>query len=66
MPTKWITYKKYLETCNLPRLSREETENQNRLEMNKEITSVITNLPTNKSLGPDDFTGEFYQRFKEN
>lgn len=57
---------KFLELYNLPRLSHEETENQNRSEMNTEIKSVITNLTTSKSLGPDDFTGEFYQMFKEN
>ena len=54
---------KLLNTHTLPKL-KQEIENLNRPINSEEIESVIKNLPTNKSLRQDGFTGEFYQIFK--
>ena len=50
---------------NLSKLNQEEIENLNRPITSTEIETVIKNLPTNKSPGPDGFTGELYQKFRE-
>ena len=55
----------FLEKYNLPKLNQEEIENLIRSITSTEIEIVINNLPTNKSPGPDGFTGESYQKFKE-
>ena len=56
---------KFLEKYNFPKLNQEEIENLNRSITSIEIETVIKNLPTNKSPGPDGFTAEFYQKFGE-
>ena len=56
---------KFLEEYNFPKLNQEEIENLNRPITSTEIETVIKNLPANKSPGPEGFTAEFYQKFRE-
>ena len=56
---------RFLGKFNLPRLNQEEIEIMNNLIICTEIEAVIKNLPKTKSPGPDDFTGEFYQIFRD-
>ena len=56
---------KFLEKYNFPKLNQEEIEDLNRSITSTEIETVIRNLPGNKRPGPDGFTAEFYQKFKE-
>ena len=56
---------KFLEKYNFPKLNQGEIENLNRPITSTEIETVIRNLPANKSPGPDSFTAEFYQKFRE-
>ena len=54
---------KFLEKHNFPKLNQKEIENLNR--PITEIETVVRNLSANKSPGPDSFTAEFYQKFRE-
>ena len=56
---------RFLEKFNFPRLNQEEIEIMNNPITSTEIEAVVKNLPKNKSPGPEVFTGEFYQTFKE-
>ena len=56
---------KFLEMHNLQRRNQEKIENMNRPITSTEIEIVTKNLPISKSRGPDGFTGEFDQTFRE-
>ena len=46
-------------------MNQEEIEIMNNPITSTETEAVINNLPPNQSPGPDGFTGEFYQTFRE-
>ena len=46
-------------------LQKAEIEDLNRPITSTEIETIIKNLPINKSPGPDGFTSELYQKFRE-
>ena len=57
---------RFLEKLNLLRLNHEEIEIRSNPITSTEIEAVIKKkFPKNKSPGPDVFTGEFYQTFRE-
>ena len=66
MPIKWATWKKWTNSYkSITFQNQEEIENLNQPIRNTDIKTVIKNLPANKRPGPDGFTAEFYQKFRE-
>ena len=55
----------FLDSYHLPKLNQEQISNLNRPIIFKGIEAVIKSLPTKRILGPDGFTAESYQKFKE-
>ncbi|KAL6042422.1 hypothetical protein STEG23_017316 [Scotinomys teguina] len=56
---------KFLDRYHIPKLDQDQINNLNRPITPEEIETVIKSLPTKKSPGPDGFSVEFYQIFKE-
>jgi glutamyl-tRNA reductase len=56
---------RFLDTYDHPKLNQEDINHLNRSITQKEIEAAIKSLPKKKSPGPDGFTAEFCQTFKE-
>jgi hypothetical protein len=56
---------KFLNTYDHPKLNQEDSNHLNRSITHNETEAEIKSLPKKKSSGPDGFSTEFYQNFKE-
>jgi hypothetical protein len=56
---------RFLITYDHPKLNQEGINHLNRCITQNEIEAVLKSLPKKKSPGPDRFSAEFYQTFKE-
>jgi hypothetical protein len=56
---------KFLDKYEVLKLNQDQVNDLNSPISPKEIESVINSLPTTKRPGPDGFSAQFYQTFKE-
>ena len=56
---------KFLDRYQVPKLNQDQVNDLNSPLSPKEIEAVIISLTAQKSPGPDGFSAEFYQTFKE-
>jgi hypothetical protein len=56
---------KFLDIYDQPKLNQEDINHINRSMKHNEIEAAIKSLPKNNSPGPNRFSAEFYQTFKE-
>jgi hypothetical protein len=55
----------FLDRYQVPKLNQDQINDLNSPIFSKEIEGVLNSLPTKKSPGPDGFSAQFYQTFKE-
>jgi hypothetical protein len=56
---------RFLDTYDHPKLNQEDINHLNKSITQNEIETAIKSLPKKKTPGPDGFSAEFYQTFKE-
>jgi hypothetical protein len=56
---------RFLDNYDHPKLNQEDINHLNEFIKQNEIETEIKCLPKKKSPGPDGFSAEFYQNFKE-
>jgi hypothetical protein len=56
---------RFLDTYDHPKLNQEDINHLNRSILQNEIEAAIKSLPKKESPGPEGFSAELYQTFKE-
>jgi hypothetical protein len=55
----------FLERYQVPKLNQDQIDDLKSPISPKEIETIGNSLPTKKSPGPEEFSAEFYQTFKD-